>query len=309
MSAGTMIDHLNNFLRHLLVDQINNLTDEAQIGFQPPDEIWRQHVSGLPHTALNIYLVDLRENQELRSNERVRSTLNGVVRETLAPRRMDCHYLISAWSPVTVTPAVEPTLDEHALLYEVTRVLMTNTPLNPSRLYPTGSAALKAVPEPIREADLPLQVLPAEGFPKLAEFWGAMGDGSRWKPALYLVVTLPIVLQPYTLGPMITTRIIEFRPIDQAEPIETWVQIGGQVVDATGDSLQPVANASVQIETPAGETVQTKWTDTAGRFIFGKLSSQRYRLRTQVTGLGEAVRDIELPPPLGEKGEYDLRFE
>ena len=304
-----MIHHLDNILRNLFLNNIAELAHEAQIGFQPPDDTWRQQVSGLQNTVLNLYLVDLRENRELRSNERVRSTQNGVVQETPAPRRLDCHYLISAWSPVTATPAVEPTLDEHALLYQVTAVLMNNAPLNPSRLYPAGSAALKAVPEPIREVDLPLQVLPAEGFPKLAEFWGAMGNGSRWKPALYLVVTLPVILQPHTLGTMVITRITEIRRTDRVEPIEIWIQIAGQVLDATGDSPKPVAKALVQLETLAGETLQTSLADDSGRFAFGRLGPQAYRLRTRVTGLGEIFQEIELPPPAGEKGEYDLRFE
>ena len=161
-----MINILNNLLRDLfLTEQVPDLTDPGQIRFKPPDEAWRIYVSGLQVNALNIYLVDLRENRKLRSNERSRSVDNGMVSEEPAPTRIDCHYLITAWSPVDPGPALEPTLDEHALLYQVTAALKNNEPLNPSRIYPADSVALNAVPELIREADLPTAVLPVEGFP------------------------------------------------------------------------------------------------------------------------------------------------
>src|SRR5215468_776554 len=122
-----MLDHLDNLLRHLFMTQIPVLSDEAQVRFQPPDEDWRSYVStNLTGNALNIYLAELRENRKLRSNERVQDVTNGMVSETPAPRRVDCHYLITAWSPAPVTPAVEPTVDEHALLYAVTGVLANN---------------------------------------------------------------------------------------------------------------------------------------------------------------------------------------
>src|SRR5438094_842473 len=126
-----MIHHLDNLLRHLFLAQIAEITSEDQVGFQPPDEEWRGYVTNLRLNALNVYLVDLRENRKLHSNERVRTVQNGIISETPAPRRVDCHYLITAWSPAQPGPAVEPTLDEHALLAAVTGVLMQNESLIP----------------------------------------------------------------------------------------------------------------------------------------------------------------------------------
>lgn len=51
-----MINHLDNMLRHLFLAHINELTDEAQVRFQPPDEDWRTYVSNLQRNALNVYL-------------------------------------------------------------------------------------------------------------------------------------------------------------------------------------------------------------------------------------------------------------
>src|SRR2546430_6545396 len=101
-----MIQYLDNLLRHLFLAQIAEITSEDQVSFQPPDENWRGHVTNLQRNALNVYLVDLREDRQLRSNERVRAVQNGIVSETPAPRRVECHYLITAWSPAEITPAV-----------------------------------------------------------------------------------------------------------------------------------------------------------------------------------------------------------
>jgi hypothetical protein len=299
-----MINYLDNLLRHLFIKQVMGITDDTQVRFQPPDNEWRTYVANLQRLALNVYLVELRENRRLRTNERTRAIQNGYVMETPAPQRTDCHYLISAWSPATDTQAVEPTLDEHALLYNVTAVLMDHLSLVPRQVYapdplPPGFPAL------IADAELPNTVLPVEGFPKYAEFWGTMGTaGSEhpWNPAVYLIVTLPVALQQEIAGPMVTTRITEYRQTDLPATAEVWIQIGGSVLDPSG---APVPAAWVQLETTTNNPLQTMETDDLGHFTFGGLRAGIYRLRTSAVGLGERTRDVAVPSPTGE---YDLRF-
>lgn len=256
-------------MRQLLIDQIAELTDESQIQFQPPDATWRTFVStltvgGNPANALNIYLFDLRENRKLRSNERIRSVQNGIVSEEPAPARLDCHYFISAWSPAQVSPLVEPTLDEHALLYQTTAVLTRNGPFNPSRVYPNGSLPLNAWPPPFRDVDFPVALVPVDGFNKLAEFWSGMGDGARWKPGIYLIVTLPVALVLEVAGPMVTTRITEYRITGRPESAEVWIQIGGHAF-APARSLA-VGNANVTNVGGGGNPVTV---DNPGAFRVG----------------------------------------
>jgi hypothetical protein len=304
-----MIHQLDNLLRHLFLDEIAELTNENRVGFQPPDEGWRGYVTNLQHNALNIYLADLREHRQLRSNERVRAFQNGIVSETLAPRRVDCHYLITAWSPAEPGEAVEPTLDEHALLAAVTGVLMRHESLIPREVYAPDPLP-DTFPQEVADAELPTAVLPGEGFPKLAEFWGTMGTNHRWKPAVYLVVTIPVILQTEIAGPMVTTRITEYRQTGRRETAEVWVQIGGHVLDATNlleDGLPaPVTGAQVRLEDSEGKSLQTTVTNEKGRFTFGQLRPGAYQLRWRATGHPEpAPRLIEVPSP---SGEYDLTF-
>src|SRR5688572_18039719 len=109
-----MLQQLDVLIRDLLIDRIVALGNVAQVRFQPPDGTLRTDVVNLNQIALDIYLVELREHRKLRSNERERGFENGFAFSERFPDRIDCHYLISAWSPTQLAPGVEPTLDEHA---------------------------------------------------------------------------------------------------------------------------------------------------------------------------------------------------
>lgn len=312
-----MLSHLDNLLRQVLMDGVTGLSAVPvppatlspvipdQVGFRAPDDLWLRDVTTLQLNALNVFLVDLRENRKLRSNERESGVMNGIMYDDVAPARLDCHYLITAWSPTEhLTPLVEPILDEHALLYEAAGVLF-RTVLNPSRVYPPGSAALTAWPVRFQDIDLPATVAPVEGFLKLAEFWGTMGSNHRWKPALYVIVTLPVELLRVMSGPIVTTRITEYGQAGQPGSTETWIQIGGQVLRTSGGQTVVLARAWVGLETPAGELRQTTETNEQGRYTFGSLRSGTYVLRARVVGLGELTRTVDVPSPTGE---YDLRY-
>ncbi|MBL8298420.1 MAG: DUF4255 domain-containing protein [Rhodanobacteraceae bacterium] len=311
-----MLSHIDNLLRQLLIAGIDEIADESQVRFQPPDQDWRTYVGtltvlGLPANALNVYLVDVRENRKLRSNERVRQRVpgaDGMVREVPAPRRVDCHYLISAWSPATVTPAVEPTLDEHALLYKAIVALDRAEPLVPRKVY-APSPLPAGFPLAIADDELPTTLLPVEGYAKLAEFWGTMGEDHRLRPVIHLVLTVPLLYEPQPMGGMVTTRYAVLRPRDSSDPGDVLVEIGGRVVDSThplpDGSPSPLPGAWVTIETMLGKRLQLTRCDAFGRYTFATLRDGDYRLRASTETLGQVVRDIHLPSP---SGEYDLSF-
>jgi hypothetical protein len=300
-----MITHLDKLLRELF-KQIPGL-DEAHVRFQPPDDDWRNYLATLaPGNALNVYLADLREHRKLRTNEKTSEVKNGIILETLAPYRLDCHYLISAWSSVGHTPALEPTLDEHELLQQVIGLLWNNEPLIPRQVYknpplPANFPAIAA------DAELPLCILPVEGFGKLAEFWSGMGPGARWKPVVYLIATIPIELFAVSESFMVTTKLVEYRQVDVPEPDVILIQIGGFVLDATVDPPKPIPDTWVQLEKPDGTAIRSTHTDQKGRFTFDNLQAGEYRLQWRAMGrLVMPPRKIQVP---SESGEYDLRFE
>lgn len=305
-----MIDHLDNLLRQLFVSEIDEITQgDTQVRCQPPDDDWRTFVANLtvagqPANALNVYLVDLRENRKLRSNERARTVNGTAIHEEQAPRRVDCHYLISAWSPAPNTVAVEPAIDEHLLLYKAIAALTRHDSLVPRRVYEPDPLPAN-FPKAIADAELPVSLLPVEGFPKYAEFWGTMGNNHRWKPAVWLIVTLPVLYDLEFAGAMVTTRIAEFRIGGVPDSAETWIQIGGRVFNAAVNPPVLVDDVWVRLMTPADVPLQIAQTDELGRFTFNGLRAGSFRLRFQATGLGANFRDIEVPSPTGE---YDLQF-
>jgi len=303
-----MIDQLDITLRRLITSTIAGFASDDQVRFQPPDDDWRTYVKtlsvgGQPANAINVYLVDLRENRKLRSTEKLRTTSPiGDVTETVVPRRLDCHYLISAWSPADVTPAIEPTLDEHAALYLVASELAQHDPIIPAELYAPGPVPA-TFPPGFATAEMPIAVVPPEGFIKLAEFWGAMGEKHRWKPVVYLIVTLPILTPGQPVGPMVTTSITEMLTTGSPASGETLIQVGGTVRDAQVPP-QPVNGAWVELLTAAGTRLQLATTGTDGRFTFISVAAGNYQLRASRVGLGVIIRNITVPSP---SGEYDLQ--
>lgn len=85
-----MLILLDELLRKILMDCVSRLREvrpgqppasvtEDQVRFEPPDSQWRTSLGTLRRNALNVYLVDLRENRKLRSNMRVYSRKNGIL--------------------------------------------------------------------------------------------------------------------------------------------------------------------------------------------------------------------------------------
>jgi hypothetical protein len=183
-----MINFLNEILRELFVSRIkDDIADSSQVSFELPDEEFRSQVKTLGQNVLNLSLVDLRENRTL--GKMMPKSWAPTAEERPDQRRVDCHYLISAWSPAA--RSVEPCMDEHALLYKALAALMEAEPLAARKIY--GSRPLPTnFPRMLRSAELPIVILPVERFPKIAEFWAA-AQGIRWKPTIHLVVTLPVL--------------------------------------------------------------------------------------------------------------------
>ena len=217
-----MIDHLGRMLRALLLARLPAfLHDEAQVRFEPPDERFRSTVvnlahAGMPVMALNLYLVDVRRNVRIGVTEHERVLRQGVVVDRPPPSRVDCEYLITAWSPAAAGDQGEPTLDEQALLYRVLAVLENAAPLNAARLFPPPSSVPGALPEALRDVDLPTALLDRPVVDP-GRFWPTMGTDHRWRAAIPLVVTLPVLLDEVEVGPPVHTRVLGFNVRDDPD--------------------------------------------------------------------------------------------
>ncbi|HKX29089.1 MAG TPA: DUF4255 domain-containing protein [Blastocatellia bacterium] len=190
-----MINDLDSTLEQLLRRELPaSLVGQVAISFAAPDDNFPPSSVTLP--AIDLFLYDVRENRELRSNEWiVERQSNGLVSQRRSPVRVDCSYLITAWPSDAST---NPAKDEHMLLSEVMMVLLRH-PVIPSVLL---QGALKG-----QEPSLPAVTLQPGRLQSLGEFWQALGG--KPKAALNYTVTIGVEpFRPEDLGPPVSDSFI-----------------------------------------------------------------------------------------------------
>jgi hypothetical protein len=302
-----MIDALDEMLRDLIQSRVAGLAGLTQVGFAPPNADWKGAVAG--ENRVNLYLYDVREDLNLRSNERVRTSHAGWFSETLASPRLDCAYLVTAWSPIIGGGTLSAATVEHELLYAVLAVLMQFRPLVAAEVYarpnPLGHT-LAGVPDALKAQPLPAQVALPDVVREPAEFWTTMKVDSR--PALHLVVTIPVVVdEPEVESPMVTTLTGRYGQTDVAVAAETTVSVGGHVRAGAADLA--VGGAWVQIVGVAPPDVTSvrrrAITGADGRFLFSGLRPGAYQLRAVKPGIGDVTRAVDVP---SASGEYDVQL-
>ncbi|MGC0417007.1 Pvc16 family protein [Embleya sp. AB8] len=286
-----MIDILDLIIRETLVAGVPGLTS-ARIGFQPPDDDWRQRVGAGQGVWVNCALVDLREDRHLRQNIRRRSSTGAVTVERPEPARIRCHYLITAWNAAKDSAQMPATEQEHTVLGAVLGTLLDADPLVASAVL-TPDQLAKA-PGLLRETELPIEVVPPEGFGKLAEFWGTVGRATSWRPAVYLIVTMPFPELDRRIDGVVHTVLTSYdgsSPGGADGPVEQLADVGGIVLDATagaGVPATPVADAAIVLTDPAGREVARAHSREDGRFVLVDVRPGAYRALVTAAGL---------PPP------------
>lgn len=164
-----MLDDIDKTLKKVLTAA--GLEDDM-ISFKPPDEAVTEGIA----PAVNLFLYDVRENRELRSNEWAQDRqLGGTVTRKRLPVRVDCAYLITAM-------AGDP-LSEHRLLGQVMTTLL--------RFRQIPAELLQG--ELVGQGPLPTSSLQACNLQSLSEFWQAMGNKAR----AVLNYTVTISVDPY----------------------------------------------------------------------------------------------------------------
>ena len=260
--------------------------NDAQIVFDRPDELFKPQ-----QTTVDLFLYDIRENVELRSNEPTIERLNGQARIHRPPLRVACSYIVTAWPK----GGEELALQEHRLLSQVLQALSQ---------YPT-------IPEDFlqgslrgQEPPLPMMTSQADGLKNPAEFWTALG--STLRPSLIVTATIAMdVLKPET-APMVITEDIRLgartSPDEEKispETLEGFFRIGGQVTDATN---APVANATVML-VEAGLTTET---DSGGRYSLGSIKAGIYTLRVRSGDAAPQKFSITVPAP--PESNYNVKL-
>lgn len=194
-----MIDDLDKTVEQLLRSGLpTSIVGQVGVSFAAPDSDFPPASVNLP--AIDFFLYDIRENLELRSTEWIIDRkMNGTTVKRRAPIRVDCSYLVTAWSSEASTTRV---LDEHHLLSEVLKVLVR---------HPTIPAVLLQGSLKGQEPPLPSSTLQPGRLQSVGELWQALGG--RPKAALNYTVTIgvapeveietepPVVDRTFAMGP------------------------------------------------------------------------------------------------------------
>lgn len=148
----------------------------AQVAFDRPSEQFSPS-----QATINLFLFDIRENLELRTSEPVVTRLNGEAQVQRPPKRVDCSYLVTAWSAGGTGPRL--VLDEHELLGQAMQVFV-RYPFIPEKFL-RGSLKGQGLPLPLRVGGT------NKGEMKdPADFWSALGN--KLRPSLIVTVTVEL---------------------------------------------------------------------------------------------------------------------
>jgi len=187
-----LIDDLDEALKELLGTSLPAaLRDQVNFSFAAPDNEFHSSVT-LP--AVDLFLYDIRENLDLRSNdEYLQRQADGSTLRSRAPIRVDASYLITAWPGATERDKPE---EEHYLLGQVMQALLRHRVL-PRRVL-KGSLANQKLP-------LPVSTLHPGRLQSLGEFWQALGG--KPKAALNYTVTLAVDVSEPEVVPLVTEKV------------------------------------------------------------------------------------------------------
>ncbi len=241
-------------------------------------------------TTIDLFLYDIRENMELRSNEQKYKRLNGQIQIEPAPMRVACSYLITAW-PVGGT---DLPLQEQRLLSQTLQVLSRYPKI------PDSFLRGKLVGQ---EPPLPMITAQTEGLKEPAEFWTAIGN--KLRPSITIVATVSMdVFTPIT-APMVITE--EIRIGERTGPTEKKLllptvtdlfRIGGQITTA---GSAPVAGAQVTL---VGIGLTTT-SGPDGSYLLGSMPAGTYTLRVQS---GATTKNVNITVPATAGKNYNVQL-
>lgn len=196
-----MIQDLDETLKKLLIQKLSLKwkPSDFEISFAAPDHNFAE-IRAPSTINLNLFLYDIRENIELRSNEWiVERQNNGSTLKYPPPVRVDCSYLITVWC------ANKEIKQEHRFLGEVMKILM-RYPKIPTEFV---QGSLQGKEPPLRT--MALRPPQSQNW---SEFWQVMGG--KPKAILSYTVTIAVdVHEPVETGKLVQESIINYSQLGE----------------------------------------------------------------------------------------------
>lgn len=284
-----MIDELSKSLRGILQQAaVPSPLKDVHIVFDQPTEKFAPS-----EPTIDLFLYDIRENTELRSNEPMIQRQNGEAKMWRPPLRIACSYLLTAWPK----GAGELPLVEHQLLSQALMVL---------KRYPT-------IPESFLQGNLkgqapplPMMITQADGLKNPHEFWTAIGN--KLRPSITVSVTIGMeVLEPAPEGAALVT-LHDIRLGERTLPTEQKIKpdtfqgpftVVGRVTEA---DAKPAAGVTVTLV----EADRSAQTDAEGRYVLRHVLPGGYTLRIETAGIQPQEVKTTIPAPRGQNYNVQL---
>ena len=283
-----MLDDLDRSLRDLLDDLAAPATlQAADVAFDAPVRGYAP-----PRETVNLFAHDLRENRDLRDPVPVVEIVAGMARSRRPPLRVDCAYMVTAWS--SDPNAAQRVQREHRLLSLALLWLGRHPEIPPANR--VGTLAPAVHPPPVMTAQ-------AEGPATGPDFWNALGIAPR--PSFRLSVTIELDLADVDdLGPPVTTAALRLYELPDlppgSRPRESTFRIAG-VVTSRRDGL-PLGGATVTVEGRPGAST----TGADGRFTLAGLPAGAHTLRTTHPSHPPESTAITVPAPAPDGYDHAL---
>lgn len=178
-------------LGRFLTSSLSELPEKPVASFALPGSVTGQN-------ALNIFLLTLTEDAELRSNDNVNERVGLEWIALPPPIRLKCTYIVSAW-PSTDDQA-EAALIQLRLLSAAFKVLASVKTLPPGWL-----------PEPMKQPDLPEPVIELikDELSNRPEFWAA--SGCLFHPAFAFSATLSLPADDTKYDHVVETVLVDYQ--------------------------------------------------------------------------------------------------
>ena len=285
-----MINFIDEAIKDFLLTEAS--LSDTDVSFVIPSKEWS---SSVDKTTVNLYLIDGRENTELRRNEwEADRKSDGSITEKKPPVRIDLFYMTTAYSTKNGNAGI---LEEHYLLGAILAAVYSHAFI-PEDPYLTDNLP----------PGMPVPKIPIESVhPKFLDEQGGFQVWSAvdqfLKPAVYLKVTIPIQLQQKVEKEAVLAKIMKY---ETPQP-EIFVQMGGIVTDNASDP-SVIFGAEVKLLDLDGKVVDTKRTGSDGNFLFKDVADGKYSLLVVAAGYREKSVAIDKASEVG-KEELIIKLE
>jgi hypothetical protein len=239
-----MLNELDESLKTLLVQDLPRVMERLEpdgfdISFDVPNRDFRAR---LTRPTLSLYLYNIQENRDLRGRIWDVRRQNGSVTTRRPPVRLDCDYMVTAWSN-----EVE---DEHRLLTGAARVLFRN-PVLPAEVL---QGALSD------DIEITTEVAQPESFKDVVDIWSVLDNDLH--PSVRVKVTIPLELDVEYESPAVSGHDIGLDSPTWRPGPTTPVRLTGRVEQDGA----PVVGALVRADYSAATT------DDRGEYTLDKVT-------------------------------------